>query len=177
MSALVILAALVGAAGFRLRGSAAFERITGRGATTARLVCWAVPVALVAWTSVEAWAAAILAAALYLGAVPGWWRSLSLGRNPRDGAWLDAAARHTARGLVWAAPAAAVVGGLGGAWWGVLLAGAAVVAPYEAGWRLAPDHAVEVGEAGFGAMLAAAIVASLPLWPPRCSSSIHASPC
>ena len=41
-----LLGALVGAVGFRLKGSAIFEQITGRGATTARIVCWAIPMGI-----------------------------------------------------------------------------------------------------------------------------------
>lgn len=46
---MILLGALVGAAGFWLRGAAVFALWTGRGATTARIVAWAIPLALLCW--------------------------------------------------------------------------------------------------------------------------------
>jgi len=119
----VILAgAIIGGAGFWLRGAAVFQRITGRGATTARVVAWAAPLALLCWvaTPLAWWWCVAIGAALWLGCLPGWWGSIDLGRNggagPRD------FALHTLRGVVWVVPVAAVLAAAGAAWWGPMLA-------------------------------------------------------
>jgi hypothetical protein len=108
----ILLTAAIGGAGFRFRGAEAFSRITGRGATTARVVCWAAPVAALAWALAALpwqWAVA-LGAALWLGCLPGWWGSLDLGRD--EGIWATDALAHAARGLLWTAPAAFVLAAL-----------------------------------------------------------------
>lgn len=156
--------ALIGAAGFWLRGAALFARATGRGATTARVVAWAVPLALLCWAATPlpgCWALA-LAVALWLGSLPGWWGSIDLGRN--DGWWARDAALHTARGVLWGAPAAVVLWLAGGAWWWPVLAGLACAPAYEIGWRLRPvgdarrPAATEIGEILFGAAMGAAVL-------------------
>ncbi|MBR0653068.1 hypothetical protein GXW78_25655 [Roseomonas terrae] len=157
--------ALIGAAGFWLRGAAVFARVTGRGATTARVVAWAVPLALLAWLVTPlpwGWSLA-LAAALWLGCLPGWWGSIDLGRN--EGGWSRDAALHTARGVLWGAPAAVVLWLAGGGWWWPLVAGLTCAPAYEIGWRLRPagdprrPAATELGELLFGAALGAAVIA------------------
>ena len=157
---LTILAAIIGAAGFRLRGSVLWSQWTGRGIGTARLVCWATPLPLLCLCVAPWLLAPLLAAGLYAGSVLPWWRSLSLGRNAVDGSWIGAAARHTARGLLWAAGPAAALWWMDGAWWLPLAAGALIVAPYEMGWRVDPTRATAIGEVGFGAMMGAAIMAA-----------------
>ena len=160
-----ILGAILGAGGFWLRGAAVFARVTGRGATTARIVAWAAPLALLAWlaTPLQWWWCVALGVALWVGCLPGWWESIDLGRN--DGGWARDAALHTARGVLWGAPAAAVLALAGGAWWWPVLAGLACVPAYEAGWRLRPvgdarrPAATEIGELLFGAALGAAVLA------------------
>lgn len=153
-----LVGALVGGVGFWLRGSATFARATGRGATTARIVAWAMPLAAFAWllTPLAWWWCAALAVALWLGALPGWWGSLDLGRV--EGAWPRDLALHTLRGVVWMAPAAAVLGLAGAAWWPPLLAGLSCGAAYEVGWRVWPARATEVGECLFGAACGAALL-------------------
>lgn len=154
----LMLGAMGGALLFRLRGAALFQRITGRGKTTADAIyagCLAA-LAMPGW-----WQAAPLALALWLGGRAGWWRSLTLGRNPMDGPVWRQWALHTARGLLWTAPAAAL------AWWlsasprPLLLAGLVCAPAYEAGWRLAGLGRLggtEWGECLFGAAIGAALV-------------------
>ncbi len=177
------IALLIGASGFRLRGDAAFQRWTGRGATTARLVCWALPMGGLAWVAGHPPVTAVLLGlGLFLGCLPPWWRSLTLGRNAADGGALGQYARHAARGLLWAAPAAALLAvDYGAGAWLVgasiprailasgapvlLLGGLSCVPAYELGWRLRPAGSVrpgatEVGEGIFGAAMAGAVVLS-----------------
>lgn len=181
---LLPIALLIGASGFRLRGDAAFQRWTGSGAPTARLVCWALPMGGLAWVAGhDAAAAGLIGLGLFLGCLSPWWHSLTLGRNPADGGELGQYARHAARGLLWAAPAAALLAVdaiAGAAVMGLsvphailssgapalLAGGLACVPAYELGWRLRPygnllrPGATEVGEAVFGAAMAAALVVS-----------------
>lgn len=148
------------AAGFRIRGWAGFERLTGRGTTTARIVAWAIPCAI-AWlllggAPVEALA---IAAAAWIGCLPGWWGSLDLGRQ--EGTWLRDFALHSARGALWTMPMAVVVWWIGAEWWWLLIAGAACGLIYEAGYWIAARtrwSGTEWGEAMFGAMIGAALI-------------------
>ena len=154
--ALALLAPVILAVGFRLRGAAEFQRWTGRGATSARLACWAAPVGLIGWGLHGEWyAGAALAAAAWLGSVAGWWGSLDLGRN--EGTWLRDFALHTARGLLWVAPLALAAWLTAGDPVPLLVAGIACGLAYEAGWRASPRHATEIGEAAFGFIVGAAI--------------------
>ena len=163
---MILLGAIIGAAGFWLRGAAVFQRITGRGATTARIVAWAAPLALLCWavTPLPWWWCVGVAIALWLGCLPGWWGSLDLGRN--GGSWVRDFALHTLRGVVWVAPAAAVLAAAGAAWWWPLLAGLACGVAYEIGWRLRPvggarrPAATEIGELVFGAAVGSALLAA-----------------
>lgn len=181
---LLPIALLIGASGFRLRGDAAFQRWTGSGATTARLVCWALPMGGLAWVAGHPLVTAVLIGlGLFLGCLPPWWRSLTLGRNPADGGKLGQYLRHAGRGLLWTVPAAVLLAldyGAGAWFLGVsiphaimssgahvlLLGGLACVPAYELGWRVRPygnllrPGATEVGESIFGAALAAAVVVS-----------------
>lgn len=167
---MILLGALVGAAGFWLRGAAVFALWTGRGATTARIVAWAIPLALLCWvvTPLAWWWCAALGVALWVGCLPGWWGSLDLGRDA--GAWWRDFALHSLRGVLWSAPAAGVLAMASGAWWWPMLAGAACGAAYEAGWRLRPPgdprtpNATEIGEVLFGGLLGAAVVAAAGAW-------------
>lgn len=154
----VALGALIGALGFWLRGSAVFERLTGRGATTARIVAWAMPLSALAWLLTPlGWWSAMLAVALWLGALPGWWGTLDLGRM--EGDWPQDFVLHTARGLVWMAPAAVVLAMAGATWWLPLVAGLTCGAAYEIGWRVHRVRATEIGELLFGAACGAAVIA------------------
>lgn len=154
----IALGALIGALGFWLRGSAVFERLTGRGATTARIVAWAMPLSALAWLLTPlGWWCVPLAVALWLGALPGWWGTLDLGRM--EGDWPQDFVLHTARGVVWMAPAAGVLAMAGAAWWLPLVAGLTCGAVYEIGWRAWPARATEIGELLFGAACGAAVIA------------------
>jgi hypothetical protein len=146
----IALAAIIGGAAFWLRGSALFEQWTGRGATSARFT-WGAVLALVAVCGGLWWplAPAVVLAA-WLGCIPGWWGSLKL-----EG--VQQYAMHALRGFVWVLPLAILfeVAGAHGAV--VLLSGAACVPAYWLGWRLLPSRATEIGEALFGAAVAAAV--------------------
>lgn len=158
---------IVGGFLFWLRGSAVFEQITGRGKTTADLV-WATGMAMLAsplyWnSSTPLGAFALLTLAFFLGGRLPWWRSLSMGRNPADGYFWNAFARHTARGLFWVAPAAFAIGILGGNPLSLLVAGLFAGVLWEAGWRVKENgglfnfEATEIGELYFGLMIGGAI--------------------
>ena len=159
------LAAAVGAAGFWLRGAAVFQHLTGRGATTARIVAWALPLALLCWvlTPLAWWWCAAISVALWAGCLPGWWGSLDLGRQAGD--WRGDFALHTLRGELWAVPAVAVLFLAGGAWWWLWGASRLCGLVYEVGWRLRPPpdprrpNATEIGELAFGALLGAGLIA------------------
>jgi hypothetical protein len=105
----VAIGLLLGGAVFRLRGWRGFEQITGRGAFTARLV-WATCMGLLAFAS---WAGPVQAATvgvgMFLGCLAPWWRSLSLASSEKDGPLLGQVVRHTARGILWPAPAAVLL--------------------------------------------------------------------
>jgi hypothetical protein len=155
----VIIFAAIGAALFRLRGSESFERVTGRGKTTADAV-YAVGLALLFALTMPWWGVLALALALWLGGRPGWWKSLSLGRNPSDGSVSAQFARHTLRGVVWTAPAAVIAFALGASPIPLVLVGAACALVYEVGYRLSDRGGVfgrlggtEWGELFFGAMI------------------------
>jgi len=155
----ILILAAIGAALFRLRGSEVFECITGRGKTTADAV-YAVGLALLFTSSMPWWGVPALALALWLGGRPGWWKSLSLGRNPADGPVRAQFIRHALRGIVWTAPAAAVAFALGASPVPLILAGATCALVYEVGYRLSERGGVfdrfggtEWGELFFGAMI------------------------
>lgn len=158
----VILAAL-GAALFRLRGSEMFAKVTGRGKTTADAV-YAVGLALPFTSSMPWFGVPALAAALWVGGRLGWWKSLSLGRNPADGDVRGQFIRHTFRGVLWTAPAAVAAVTIGSPPMALLVAGALCAAAYEAGYRLSDRGGVfgrlggtEWGELFFGALIGAAL--------------------
>jgi hypothetical protein len=154
---MLLLGVIAGGLLFRLRGAAIFERLTGRGKTTADAI-YAVGLALVAapgW-----WQGAALALALWSGGRAGWWRSLTLGRNPMDGSVLSQWVRHTARGVLWTAPAAVLAWWLGASPVPLLVAGLLCGVAYEAGWRLAGRWGLggtEWGECFFGAAIGGAV--------------------
>lgn len=155
---LAIVAPLILAAGFRLRGDAAFERWTGRGATTARIVCWAIPCGLVAWGLYGLWYVGLaMGVAAFLGAILGWWQSLDLGRV--EGTWLNDFAMHTLRGVLWTLPMAGVAFLGAGSPWPLLVAGALCGVVYEIGWRFKARQ-TEIAEAIFGGVIGVALVAS-----------------
>lgn len=159
----ILILATIGAALFRLRGSDLFARVTGRGKTTADAV-YAVGLALLFTSSMPWWGVPALALALWLGGRPGWWKSLSLGRNPADGSVSAQFVRHTLRGVVWTAPAAVVAFALDAPPIPLILAGATCALVYEVGYRLSDRGGVfgrfdgtEWGELFFGAMVGVAL--------------------
>lgn len=156
----VIAGGVLGGASFWLRGSAYFEKWVGRGKTTADAV-WAAILAALFYCVADPmwWQAAALGVALFVGGRPPWWKSLSMCRNPADGdccwcLWL----RHTARGILWTAPAALAAGLMGFDWIALAVAGLLVGPAYEVGWRAWPQRATEVGEVLFGAAIGVAVV-------------------
>lgn len=162
----VLGGALVGGVMFWLRGSSKFQEVIGRGKTTADGV-WAAALGLVAFGVGASWYGALaVTLGLWLGARPGWWRSLSLGRNAADGAEGLQYLRHAVRGMVW------VAGGAAGAAMGgmspvpLLIAGLMCVPAYVVGyaWREGHDdpytNPTAVGEFLFGAVIGAAVVLS-----------------
>jgi hypothetical protein len=152
----------IGAAGFWLRGAAVFQRWTGRGATTARLLAWALPMGALSAVHTDWYNAAAIAVGLYLGTLLGWWRSLDLGRV--EGEWLRDFVLHTARGLLWTLPAALVCAAasfdIANAV-PLIVAGLLCGVLYEVGWRAYPPRATEIGEATFGGAIGAALYLSL----------------
>jgi len=164
-SLLIFAAVVIGGFGFWLRGSALFYNLTGRGATTARLVAWAMPLALLSLFVVSPLYALSIGVALFLGSILPWWKSLSLGRNSIDGTWAESALRHTGRGVLWTLPLSVVVFFAVGGYSFLLplLTGALVVVPYEIGWRIQNEklNPTEIGEIGFGAMIGLSLFLSL----------------
>lgn len=160
VTALQILAPFIVAAGFRLRGAAIFREWTGRGATTARITCFAIPCGLIAWGLGLPWAWSIaLGVAAWIGCLPPWWGSLDLARQ--YGLFWRDFALHTARGVVWVLPMTAVLFGAGAAWLPMLAAGLLCGAVYEAGYRIRERIGAELGEVFFGFLIGAALVAGI----------------
>lgn len=153
-----LLGAVVGGIGFRIRGAGEFQAVTGRGATTARIVAWSLPLATMwaAWGPAPPGWWAVMAAALWLGSIAGWWGDLRL-VDARD------IALHAARGVLWVLPAAALVAlqvallpALA-----LLVAGALCAPAYLLGWRLCGRLGLggtEWGELIFGAVVGAVLV-------------------
>lgn len=158
-----MVGALVGAFGFWLRGSSLFYALTGRGATTARLVAWAFPMGVVAWFGgIPTLLAAALFWAFWLGSVAPWWGSLDLGRG--EGAWRTDALAHLSRGVLWTLPAGVGLIAMGYPEGGLLVAasGLAALPAYELGWTIRPPGtpapgATEIGELLTGAAIGAAV--------------------
>jgi cell division protein FtsW (lipid II flippase) len=156
-----LLGIIVGAIGFRLRGDAIFHEITGRGAITARIVCWAVPMGLLSLSTVPWWASVWVTVGFFLGAALGWYGSLDLGRNEGDP--VKDRIIMTARGLVWTLPAALVVWqfDIGNAI-ALMIIGLACPLFYELGYRTPSRipylrQGPEVGEVLFGAAIGLAL--------------------
>jgi hypothetical protein len=158
----VLFGALVGAVGFRLRGSDLFEQITGYGTTVARIVCWAIPMALLSLFHVPWEYIVVVGAAFYLGAIFPWWGCIDLGHN--DGSALRDYIVMFFRGLIWTVPAGLVVYQFD-ANAGLILALSGALCPlaYTIGWATpskAPNlnQGPELGEFIFGAIVGAAVV-------------------
>lgn len=159
---MILLGALIGALGFRLRGSALFEQWTGRGATTARIVCWAIPIAILSLVNVPILYAPLIGLAIFLGAIPGWYGSLDLGRD--DGHATKDYVIMTVRGLAWTAPAAYVMSMFSiESAVALVIAGLMCPLAYTAGWYIPSrvNHArqgPEVGELIFGSLVGMAVM-------------------
>lgn len=164
----ILVAAIIGGIGFRLRGSAEFQQWTGRGATTARIVCWALPCGIMTAVMLDLawWWALAVGFAAWVGCLPPWWRTLTMGRNPQEGTYAAQAFRHAARGVLWGLPMAVVLGLAGAAWLPMLLASLTCWPAYELGYRISATPwgrrwgGTEYGEALFGAAMGAAIAMS-----------------
>lgn len=150
---IALAAAVIAGAGRRLSGDAVFEQRTGRGATTARLCCLAVPLGALALLVVEPWAALVLGASVFAGAtLPQRGQALT---GWRDAAYL------LARGVGVGAVTAPLLWWLGGVWWLPAAAGVAAPLAYWLGYRLWPRRATEVGEVGSYAAFGAALFGGL----------------
>lgn len=176
-----------GAALFRLRGSETWREWTGRGLGSIRWL-WAAYVGTCAWLldngSSARWACGLyvsvvqsadwyrtwsvpillpsLIAALWFGCAIGpWWGSLDMGTD-RGSVWRDLA-MHSLRGVLWVAPAAAVlaVWGLGSPW-PLLAVGLACGPVYLACWRLWPARRpIQRAEWSWGGLISAALLCSV----------------
>lgn len=146
-----------GAALFRLRGSEEWARWTGRGATSIRLI-WAAYLSLCAWWvgDLDWWIALALFPAFWLGAILPWWKSLDMGR--RDGTFWRDFTLHTARGVLWTAPASAVLFGSPTSSIWLLCAGLACGVVYAVSWALRTKNQVEAAEWMFGLLIASALL-------------------
>lgn len=154
-----IATGLICSLGNRLRGGLWGDRI-GWGATTARIVAWAVPVAILSglWYGLVWYLWIAMGVAAWLGTIAGWWgRSIDMGR--REGTWAHDMMWITLRGAAWTLPCAAVLA-YAGFWPGaalVFVSGALMGVWYEIGWRTPStipglNQGPEVGEAVFGLM-------------------------
>jgi hypothetical protein len=159
------VAGIIGAVLFRVRGgmfAIGWGTQGGRGA-------WAIGMTLLCgylagWTD---WRLALLAPALFIGTVPGWWMSLGLGRTAVTARWIDWYAWlrdvqvMAARGLWFTIPALPVLWWTGHDWWPALVG---ILCPicYQIGWILPFRHRGPVwGEVLFGAVLGAAFAAGI----------------
>lgn len=171
LTAWILVLVVIGAGLFRLRGSSSWEAWTGRGVGSARWL-WAAFLGVSAWLvdngSAGAWAWGFpvpvvlpaLIVALWAGSIGAWWGSLDMGT--RDHTLSRDLLMHSLRGVVWTAFAAALVASLDLASpWPLLAAGALCGPIYAASWRLWPGYAVQGGEWGFGAAVAAALLFSV----------------
>lgn len=158
----VVATATICGLGFRIRGglwNTKIEQYIHWGATTARLVAWATPTAILGtlWYGLAwYWLAALLIAA-WIGCLPGWYGSIDMGRN--EGTWLRDFVVITIRGAFWTLPISAVyaAAGLTVPAVGLLLVGAAMGIWYELGWRTPSsvpgfNQGTELGELYFGLM-------------------------
>jgi hypothetical protein len=154
--------------GFRMRGGLWGDKI-GWGATTARIVAWAIPVALVTWAWYQfAWYFALATGVLaFAGATIGWFGGIDMGRM--HGTWIRDFTVMTLVGFVKMLGVALMIG-LAGFHTGavaVSIAGALCGVMYELGWRTPSTRpgfqtGPELGELYFGALVGLAI--SLGAW-------------
>lgn len=150
------VAALFGAAAYRLRGSELWARYTGRGVGTARLM-WAAMCSLACAAGLPAWWLPLAVFAVHYGAstLPQF-GSIDIGH--RDGNALLDVALQSGRGLVAGAGVATAYWFAGEAWLPPLIAGLAAGPLYALAWakpvpidHLGKDDAPETGEILYGA--------------------------
>lgn len=173
----LVVGGLVGGFTFWLRGSSLFQRLVGRGKTTADAL-WALAMGgLYVMAGAEWYGGAAVALGCFAGARPGWWQSLSLGRNSADGAEGLQYLRHWARGMVWVSGAALGVWLTGGSPVPLAVAGMLCVPAYVVGYAWREDHddpytnPTAVAEFLFGMTIGVGVVLSwyvswgVSLWP------------
>lgn len=163
ISAMVVIAtAIMCGLAFRIRGGLwnnVIETHIHWGSTTARLVAWALPTAVlgtVLYSLSWYWMPALWLAA-WLGCLQGWYHSIDMGRN--EGSWSQDFVLTSLRGVLWTLPISLVFA-ITGTWppaVGLLLCGAAMGIWYEAGWRTPSKQygfhqGPELGELYFGLM-------------------------
>lgn len=158
-----ILSMFVLGMGFRIRGGLWGDKI-GWGATTARIVAWAIPVALVCWAWYAfAWYIAVAVGVMaWVGTTWGWFGALDMGRN--DHAWLRDFLVMSVVGFARMAVIAPVLVyvGLPMAALSICIAGALCGVLYELGWRTPSTkpgfyQGPEVGEFYYGSAVGLAI--------------------
>jgi hypothetical protein len=154
--------------GFRIRGGLWGEQI-GWGATTARIVAWAIPVALLcwAWYGFVWWIAIAVGVTAWLGTTFGWFGALDMGRM--QDTWIRDFLVMTAVGFTRMAVVAPVLwfAGFPVAAMAMCVAGATCGVVYELGWRTPSEipgftQGPEVGEFYYGIMVGLAI--ALAAW-------------
>jgi len=158
------LATFIGGLGFRVRGGLWGERI-GWGATKARFVAWATPMAFIqyfAWSQSAIWMIPIFIIAWWLGCLLPWWKSLDMGRD--EGPWWKDFILHSVRGIWWCLPPVLVMWGLTLSipFSTLLILGAGLLCGvvYEIGYQIKERvsdfmQGSEYGEIIFGALIAA----------------------
>lgn len=156
----VVLTASICALGFRIRGglwNTKIEQHIHWGATTARLVAWATPTAVLSalWYGLAWYLVPVLIVAAWLGCLLPWFGCIDMGRQ--EGTWLRDFVVITLRGVMWTLPMAAVFAnlGLGSAAVALAVVGLAMGIWYEAGWRTPStrpgfSQGSELGELYFG---------------------------
>jgi hypothetical protein len=167
---LTVIAILFGAAAMRLRGSKMFERITGRGIGSARIMWAAVNALMVLALSTRYfwWQGCVLALGLFvilwLCSTPGW-----PGARNSDGSFSgslgvetgEQAAQMSGRGLLWVGPAGLWLALEGYSAWPAILSGVSCGLIYWLCRAAIPRFAVEAAELIFGAAMTAALVLSV----------------
>ena len=155
----IVLGALAGGAGFRLRGADLGARLLGGSGILARLVWWAAPMGIVAAVAGDPWwVGPAIGAAAFGAASIGTVDAIDAGRV--DGTRAKDAFWNLLRGLgmggLLALPLTAA-GDTG--WWMPLAAGALLPGAYEAAWRIFRNHPTAWAEVAVGALLGASVAA------------------
>jgi len=156
----VFVTSVVCGIGFRIRGglwNTVIQQYIPWGATTARLVAWATPTAILStiWYSLSGYLMPVLILAAWMGCLLSWYGSIGMGRTGHT--WWRDFTVISMRGIAWTLPISTVFGFLGLMLpaYGLLLCGAAMGVWYEAGWRTPSkvtgfQQGPELGELYFG---------------------------